>query len=207
MNELDIPVDCLANGIPQANRQRALFNRLEQERQGAGHVHENIARASLFHNPLPALDGIRLRPTAAECRLYLAGSVPPDDTLHRVAETQGWNIVGEMHACSPLRHGAAVEAGEDPLRALAGRLNGNAYGPRSFGDRAALLRKELIRTGADAVVFWLTREDEARVWDLASQREQCALAGIPCLVLAQTDWEFRDDATDRLARFLGEIAV
>lgn len=205
MMELGLDEDCVLAGITGANRQRNLFARLENERSGPGHVHENIARASLFDDPLPVLEPVHLPTTKAASRLYLAGSVPPDDTLHRVAEGQGWNIVGEMHACSPQRHGGPVVYGDDPLLALATRLNGNVHGPRAFVDRARMLREELARTEADAVVFWLSREDEGRAWDLAGQREACTLAGKQCLVLTQADWEFRDGAADKLARFLEDM--
>jgi hypothetical protein len=205
LTELDLGIDCLASGIARANRQRAVFARLESARYAPGHLYENIARAALYHDPLPVLEDVQLRPSTAEFSLYLAGSAPPDDTLHRTAEARGWNIVGEMHARSLLRHGTALQAGADPVLELATRLNANAYGSRAFVDRAAMLRAELARTGADAAVFWLTREDEARPWDLASQREACALAGKPCLALTQADWEFRDGAVDQLARFLEGI--
>lgn len=205
LQELALDSDCLETGISHANRQRSLFARLEQERDGPGHLYENIARAALFHDPLPVLEDVRLPPMAGAPRLYLAGSAPPDDSLHRAAEAQGWSIVGEMHTRSLLRHGAPLRAGDDPLRAIAARLNENPYGSRSFVDRAALLCAELVRTNADAVVFWLTREDEARAWDVAGQHEECRRAGKHCLTLTQTDWQFRDASLEQLARFLEQI--
>lgn len=207
LRELALDSDALEAGIARANRQRALFARLEQDRKSHGHLYENIARAALCSDPLPVLEDVELPPFVNARRLYLAGSVPPDDSLQRAAEVQGWNIVGEMHARSLLRHGAPLQTCEDPLLAVATRLNENVYGSRSFVDRAAVLRAELIRTRADAVVFWLTREDEARAWDLASQRTECERAGKPCLTLTQADWQFRDTSLAQLARFLEQVPV
>src|SRR5690606_34661888 len=85
MTELELDMDCVHAGVTRANRQRQLFARLEHERSGPGHLYENMTRAALFDDPLPALEHIRLMPIAVPLRLYLAGSVPPDDTLHRAA--------------------------------------------------------------------------------------------------------------------------
>jgi hypothetical protein len=202
--ELQLDSKSLISGVARANRQRRLFNWLEKECKLPGHLRENIARAALFHDPLPLLSHLQLHATGEMPRLYLAGSAPPDDSLHRVAEANGWNIVGEMHARSLLRHGEPLELGEDPLPQLASRLNQQLHGPRCFSDRTGLLQAELERTGAQAVVFWLTREDEALVWELAAQLQLCTRMGVASLRLTQSSWDYSDGALAVLARFLKE---
>jgi len=207
LTELRLDSRCLISGVARANLQRRLFIWLEQECKLPGHFRENIARAALFHDPMPLLVDLQLPVAMNLPRLYLAGSAPPDDSLHRVAEANGWNIVGELHARSLLRHGEPMELDKDPLPQLANRLNQQLHGPRCFTDRTGVLQAELERNGAQAVVFWLTREDEALAWELASQLQLCARMGIATLSLTGSSWDYSDGALKVLAGFLGEMNV
>lgn len=206
MRELDIDASALRNGIACANRQRAWCARLADERHAPGHLYENIVRASLFRD-LSLLGGaVALPPPASARRLLLAGSVPPDDTFHRAAENCGWNVVHEAHQLNLCRHGAPLrDNGEDPVTLLAQHCNANASGSRSFGDRAAALVDASKRVAADAVVIWLTDEDEALAWHVARQRAALTEAGIPHLVMTRRRWDGADGAADELCRYLKEL--
>ncbi len=208
MSELGIDTAALIDGIAHANRQRAWFARLDSERSATGHVYENIARAALFRDMSLMDSTVSLAPAATAGRLLLAGSVPPDDMFHRAVEACGWNIVHEAHQLTLGRHGAPlVHIGEDPVAMLAQHFNAHSSGSRTFADRAASLVHACKRVGADAVVLWLTEEDEALAWDVPRQRTALAQTGLPHLVLTRRRWDGNDGAAEEICRFLQELPV
>jgi hypothetical protein len=207
MNDLGIDTAMLLDGITQANRQREWFARLDSERCAAGHLYENIARATLFGDSALTATVIELAPVTGR-RLLLTGSVPPDDMFHRAAESCGWNVVHEVHQLTLSRHGAPLlVAADDPVTLLAQHCNTRRSGARVFADRAAALINAGQRVAADAIVLWVTEEDEALTWDVARQRAALAAAGLPHLVLTRRRWDGNDGAADQICRFLQELAV
>lgn len=207
MHELGIDNAALLDGIARANRQRAWFARLDAERSGAGHLYENIARAALFRD-LSLMGVPQLPAPPAARRLLLAGSVPPDDRLHRAAESCGWNVVHEAHQLTLARHGAPLRAsGEDPVTLLAQHCNARGVGSRTFDDRATALVAAAQRVAAEAVVLWLTEEDEALAWDVARQRKALTEAAVPHLVLTRRRWDGSDGAADALCLYLKELSA
>jgi hypothetical protein len=205
---LDIDTDALDAGTRRANRLRAQFIRLDGERRAPGHVYENIARAALFRDLSPLLDGAILPPAPKARRVLLAGSVPPDDVFHRAIESSGWNVVGEAHQLGLTRHGAPLlDDGSDPLARLARHCNALGGGARHFGDRAAYLVATARSVAAEAVVLWLTEEDEALAWHVARQRAALADAQIPNLVLTRRRWDGNDGAAGQIRQFLQELSA
>jgi hypothetical protein len=204
--ELQIDPAALAGGIAQANIQRAWFARLDSERSGLGHLYENIARAALFRDFSQVLDPGMLLPTRRARRVVLAGSVPPDDMFHRAVEAIGWNIVDERHQLSLVRHGAPVDdTADEAIAALAQHCNARGFGARAFGERAASLVDATRRVAAEAVVLWLTEEDESLAWHVARQRAALTQAAIPHLVLTRRRWDGGDDAAELMCRFLHSL--
>lgn len=213
MQELDVDAASLRSGIACANRQRAWLARidnaridsarLEGARHAPGHLYENIARAALFRD-MSLMGGSLVLPAAPPMRrLLLAGSVPPDDMLHRAAENCGWNVVHEAHQLNLCRLGPPLrDTDPDPVTLLAQHCNSQASGSRSFVDRAAELVAAHRRTGADALALWLTDEDEALAWHVARQRAALTEAGIPHLVMTRRRWDGSDGAADELCSFL-----
>lgn len=216
MQELDIDTAALRNGIACANRQRALFARINSARidtarldgghPAPGHLYENIARAALFRDMSLLGGALALPPATASRRLLLAGSVPPNDMFHHAAESCGWNVVHEANQLNLCRHGPPLrDTGHDPVTLLAQHCNEQACGSRSFGDRAAALVAASKRVAADAVALWLTDEDEALAWHVARQRAALEGAGIPHLVMTRRRWDGSDGAADELCRFLQAV--
>lgn len=208
MSVLDIDTAMLVDGIESANRQREWFARLDSERSAAGHVYENIARAALFRD-LSLIDSpSALTPVATTRRLLLAGSVPPDDMFHRAAESCGWNVVHEAHQLTLGRHGAPLRiAGANPVAMLAQHCNAHSSGSRTFADRATELVNAARRVAADAIVLWLTEEDEALAWDVARQRMALTEAGLPHIVLTRRRWDGNDGSANEICRFLQELCA
>jgi hypothetical protein len=206
MAELEMDSTALLDGIARANRQRAWFARLASERNAAGHLYENIARAALFRDVSLMGGPFAFAPAPTTHRLLLAGSVPPDDMFHRAAESCGWNVVHEAHQLTLARHGAPLRAtGEDPVTLLAQHCNAGGTGTRTFDDRVAGLIAAGKRVAAAATVLWLTEEDEALAWDVARQRAALAAAKVPHLVLTRRRWDGNDGAAEEICRFLQDV--
>jgi hypothetical protein len=197
----------LAAGIDRANGLRRLFGRIETQRRGRGSLYEKIVRASLFADLSTVLrdwspdDG-----AAAAGSVLLAGSAPPDDRLHRAVERAGWRVAGELHERSLSRLGSEVDPrARDLMAEVAHRWLQQSFGVRDFADPGQRLMEAVRRTGADAVVLWLTREDEALAWHVPTQRRVLAAAGVPALTLTARRWDARDGAAADIARFLQDL--
>ena len=206
LDELDLDPGALAQGIEAANLRRRWYQDLLQGPALPGHLTENLARAVLFQDvyqqlaeaPMPGVPTTQLP-------LVLGGSAPPDARFHRAAEAVGWNVCGELHQRSLARYGPPItDYGSDALSALAQSLHGNAYGSRSFSDRADLLAAGIAASGAKAVVLWLTEEDESLAWDVVRQRAVLEQLQVPALVLTRRHWDGMDGAVDEIVQFLEE---
>jgi hypothetical protein len=203
---LEVSDAALAAGIRHANRRRALLAGIAAGRSSHGPIYEKIGRASLFADLDALLETAELPAEAARGRVLLAGSAPPDDRLHRAVEDAGWSIVAEFHELAPARLGPAIsEDGADPAVAIAHQRHAMPHGPRGFGDAAEGLLAEATRARADAVLLWLTREDEALAWHVPAQRARLTAAGIPALVMPARRWDAADGATDEIRGWLGTL--
>jgi len=196
MQRLDVGDEAVAGGIERANLLRRRFAAIERERSADGPLHERLARAALWTDPTSWIDDIVLpAPVSPGQRILLAGSMPVDARLHEAVEISGSCIVAEMHALAPGRLGPEIEPGAEPVaRVLARHLRQASVGPRAFIDRAARVLARARAVHADAVLVWLTREDEALAWCVPSLRRALAAAGIPALVLPAARWQ-ADDGT------------
>ena len=201
----------LRAGIAQANRRRLLLQSVQARRAGQGALHEKLLRAGLFGDVLPLLE-VQGLPTgdglaAAEAsRVLLAGSVPPDGRLHRAVQSAGACVVAEHHEFGLARLGACIDAdAADPFDAVVRQRREAPLVGRGFKDPAQALRDAAIQARADAVVLWLTRDDEARAWHVPAQRAALAEAGIPALVLPAMRWLADDGALERINEFMGTI--
>jgi hypothetical protein len=193
----------LADGIERANQLRRTFAAVQERRATQGPLHERLGRAALWSDPTQWLDAAALpQDGAAGLRVLLAGSVPPDDRLHRAVEAGGACVIAELHAHSLGRLGAPIPAADEPLaRTLARALMQASIGPRAVLDGARRVVEQTAAAGAAAVVIWLTREDEALAWHVPAQRRALAAANIPTLVLAAACWQADDGAQERIADF------
>lgn len=204
--QLDADDTALAAGIRRANRRRALFARIAASRAARGCLYERIARASLFADLDALLEKAVLPIGPATGRVLLAGSAPPDDRLHRAVEDAGWSVIAEMHERALTRLGSEISDGSaDPAAAIARQRHAAQSGPRGFGDAAAELLAEVRRVRADAVLLWLTREDDALVWHVPAQRAGLAAAGVPALVLTARRWDAGDGAANEIQDYLGTL--
>jgi hypothetical protein len=202
--QLQIDAAALRQGVARANEWRRLFAQVSAQRRGAGSCYERLVRASLYTD-LPRLLGGAVVQGAA-CSgggVVLAGSVPPDDRLHRAVEQAGWTVVEEFHDRGLGRLGDAVDDGAPDLpRAIVDRWLAHHFTARDLGEPAAALLATVKRTAARAAVLWCTRDDEALAWRVPALRKALDQAGIPVLVLVARSWAVDDGADLEIQAFL-----
>ncbi len=194
----------LNGAIGQANALRRTLAGIEANRSSDGPWHERIGRAVLWSNPLQWLDtSLFPTSTASGPRVLLAGSVPPDDRIHRAVEAAGASVVAEAHMYGSGRLGPEIVIdAERPALALARQLQLASMGPRAMIDHGEWIVERARAARAAAVIIWLTREDEALAWHVPPQTGALDAAGIGRLVLPAAHWQFNDQSPDRLVEFL-----
>lgn len=204
---LGVNDDLLRDGIARANVLRERLASLQAARTGQGPLHEKLLRASLFGDVLPLLDAHGIPDgTAGGPRVLLAGSVPPDGRLHEAVQAAGANVVAEHHEFAAARLGAAIDAAAaDPFDAIVRQRREAPIVGRGFADPAQALVDAARAARVDAVVLWLTRDDEARAWHVPAQRAALSASGIPALVLPAMRWPADDGAPGRIQDFLRTI--
>lgn len=162
---------------------------------------QGIAATNVMRGQLAEAQARRGAATGAS-RVLLAGSVPPDGRLHEAVEAAGAAVVAEAHVFGRNWLGPHLEAGDaPPLRALAQHLRAHSVAPRSVIDRARWIVEEARAARADAVVLWLTREEESLAWHIPAQRRALQEASIPALVLTARTWLADDGALAEITGF------
>ncbi len=206
--QLAVDAASLAGGIERANRQRALFARLEDGGLVGGTLYGKLLRASLFGDVEPLLASHALpAPALQRRRVLLAGSMPPEERLHRAVEAGGGVVVAEWNERASARWGERVEiAGSDPYGVLARQVRASELGPRVFADAAAAVLRCAQRRAVQAVVLWLSDDDEVRVWQVPAQRAALEGAGLPVLVLASRAGHGGDGAAQEIRMFIEGLA-
>jgi 2-hydroxyglutaryl-CoA dehydratase, D-component len=203
--ELRVDASRLPQAIAKANALRQRLLQLQQARSSDGAFHERLARAVLFTDASTWIDSLEVPAGRDGGRVLLAGSMPPDERLHRAVESAGATIVAEAHVHGLSRLGSPVTLNTDnAAMALAQQLTSNSISPRSFIDRAEWIVSQSRAAKANAVVLWLTREEEALGWHVPAQRKALEAAGIPALLLTSRRWQADDGAPEAIAQFVTE---
>lgn len=208
MRVLEVSTAELPDGIAKANRLRLQTASIENNRVGDGVFYERLGRAALWSDPTQWLDELEFAATdPSASRILLAGSVPPDERVHQAVDASGASIIAEAHALAPGRLGGELELTDEPVeRALARHLRRSSLAPRAFHDRATHIVEKARSVKADAVVLWLTREDEALAWTAPSELRALREAGLPTLMLPAARWQADDGALERITLFCEEQA-
>ena len=209
MRRLEVATDRLHGGLARANRLRQQIAIIAEMRSDAGPIYERLGRAVLWSDATSWIEDIELAPAERDRpRILLTGSMPPDERIHQAVEDVGCSVVAEIHSLAASRFGRGiVPAEEAPVRSIALRIRGSSVAPRAFVDRAQLLLDETKTNAADAVLIWLTREDEALAWTLPAQVRALKMAGIPVLAMPVSKWNLDDGAAERITAFLSMVAA
>jgi hypothetical protein len=200
--------DALVEGIERTNALRGKLSTIDEQRTDRGPLYERFGRAALWSDAESWIDEIVLPAPDRERkpRVVLAGSTPPDDRLHQAVEAAGGAVISETHVHHLGRLGPEVQWGSrSPARAIAEHLVRASVGPRAMIDRSRWILDRSRSVRADAVVIWLTREDEALAWHLPGQQRTLDDAGVPTLGLPASRWRTDDGAGERIVDFVREI--
>jgi hypothetical protein len=208
LRAFDVSAERLIDGIERADRLRRSVQARERQRGAEGSWHERLGRAALWSDPTQWLDDVELPAAGATAaRVLLAGSMPPDDRIHRAVDAAGASVIAEVHALASIRRAAELDLDREPVaRALARRVRSASIAPRAFYDRAAWIVERATAVRASAVVIWLTREDEALAWTAPAEQRALDAAGLPTLMLPAARWQADDGALERIDEFCGECA-
>ncbi len=165
---------------------------------------ENLALENAIVAQNKARSAIPVQTAGIAC--MVAGSAPPDHRLHNVISAAGFVPVGRTLAEDWADLGEPVDEGtDDPAAAIARQIHARVRGSRSFADPAKLLKADIARCQAGAVILWRIEEDEAQSWHLPAERRALEELNIPALVLTRRDWLARDGAAEEISQFLEGI--
>ena len=114
-------------------------------------------------------------------RVMLAGDPPPDDQLHVAIEACGASVVLELTES----RGAGERTQRDPFAAIAQEFHRRETPALAMRRNARWLVDNAREQRADAVLVWLSEEDEALPWEIARQMRALHEAGLPSLLLAR----------------------
>jgi len=209
MQSLEVDAAALPAGIEAGNRLRVTLAQIQDARMSRGPSYEQLARAVLWSNCAAWIDAISLpQAAAARSRVLLAGSMPPDDRIHQAVEDAGASIIAEAHALDLGRLGPVFTCpSQRPELAIARHTQEASLGPRAVFDRARWLVDQANAVHADAVIIWLTREDEALAWHVPSQRRALEAAGFPQLVMPAANWNAGSADLDTVAQFISNEVI
>jgi hypothetical protein len=119
-------------------------------------------------------------------RVLLAGDPPPDDQLHTAIEAAGASVVVELTQSSPPQSSpATARARRDPLGAIAEEFQRRESPAVAMRRNPRWLADQALDHRADAVLVWLSEENEALPWEIARQMQSLRAAGVPALLLAR----------------------
>jgi hypothetical protein len=135
-------------------------------------------------------------------RVLLAGSVPPDDRLHRAVEAAGGAIVCELLETQHMP--APKSKDEDILAALARRQHDGVSPAQRMLRSPTWISDQAQATRAQGVIIWLIEEDEALPWELATQTRALHAAHMPLLSLTRQPWRAAA-ALDSIASFVNNL--
>jgi hypothetical protein len=202
---LGIDASAWPPAMARADRLRSQLAGINARRGGEGALHERLFRAALWSDATQWIDAVSMPLQDSGPRILLAGSMPPDDRLHRAVDRAGACIIDEVHPGGPLRLGPVPgQSGESPALRIARHLQLHGTGPRAFIDRATQVLARARERRAAGVILWMTREDEGLAWQVPAQSRALREAGIPLLALTDARWSADDGALGAVTRFCTE---
>lgn len=144
-----------------------------------------LEQSALLHMPL---------------RVLLAGDPAPDNQLHLAIEACGASVVRELTESHPLER-----AQRDPIAAIADDFQRREPPVLSMRRNARWLVDDAREHRADAVLLWLSEEDEALPWEIARQVRSLRGAAIPTLLLARQPAQVSASTLTQVMHFLRDL--
>ena len=138
---------------------------------------------------------------SAPKRVVLAGDPTPGDQLHLAIESAGASVVLELNESAS--HGASIAG--DPLASIAGEFQRRESPALSMRRQPRWLADCARNHRADAVLVWLSEQNEALPWEIARQVQALRAAGIPALLLSRQPPSFPPAAIEQVRQFVRSI--
>lgn len=142
-------------------------------------------------------------------RVFFTGSNQEDTSLYDAIEATGVVIVGEDHDWGDRFYDRDFNTEYTPKRAVV-----DAYMLREFSSKKAFtsqrveaLNREVEKTKADGVVFYMNEYEEAASWDYPPQKKSLEAQGKKTVCFYKMKWPFakNEDITDKLNAFANEL--
>ncbi len=142
------------------------------------------------------LDDVATMPGAK--RIVLAGDLPPGDQLHLAIEAAGASVVLELNESAS----AGPTVPREPLAAIADEFHRRESPALSMRRQPRWLADCALSHRADAVLVWLSEENEALPWEIARQMQALRAAGIPALLLSRQPPDFSPSVLEQVTAFV-----
>jgi len=134
-------------------------------------------------------------------RVLLAGDPPPDDQLHLAIEACGASVVLELTES----RGADQRTHRDPFAAIADEFHRRESPALAMRRSARWLVDHAREQRVDAVLVWLSEQDEALPWEIARQMRHLRDADIPSLLLARQPAQVSANILAQVMHFLRDL--
>jgi hypothetical protein len=134
-------------------------------------------------------------------RVLLAGDPPPDDQLHLAIEAGGASVVLELTESTA----AGERTQRDPFAAIAEDFQRREPPVLAMRGHARWLVDKAGECRADAVLLWLSEQDEALPWEIARQVRSLRDAHIPTLLLARQPAHVTAASLTQVMHFLRDL--
>lgn len=132
-------------------------------------------------------------------RLMLVGSVPSDERLHEIAESNSANIVATINTQTPYGYDSTPNK-SDPYRSIARRCRAHPW--RAILHSPELIRERARESQVDGVVLWTVAEDTGLAWVCPPLERALRASGIEVLTLTMQSWDVPSGTLDALQHFV-----
>ena len=148
-------------------------------------------------------------PVINEPRVFFTGSNQEDTKLYDEIEAKGLVIVGEDHDWGDRMYDRDFNTAYTTKRAVV-----DTYMLREFSSKKAFtsqrvdaLNREVAKTGAQGVVFYMNEYEEAASWDYPPQKKSLEAQGIKTTYFAKMKWPFvvNENIAGQLTAFANEL--
>lgn len=128
-------------------------------------------------------------------RVFFTGSNQEDLSLYEMIEDTGAVIVGEDHAWGDRYYERDYNLNYNPIRAVVDRYMLREFSSKKafVSQRVEALNREVDETGAQAVLFYTNKYEEAASWDYPSQKKSLEERGIATAGFFQMAWPAREN--------------
>lgn len=142
-------------------------------------------------------------------KLFVTGSVHEQPDFYELIESCGGLVVGEDHDWGNRHFHTDVATDVDPLAAIRDRYHMRLASPNKHlvSHRVKALVEQVKECGAEGVIFFMRKYDEASTWDYPEQRQALETLGIPSRVFVAQPYELtnRSQLMEEMKALVAEI--